>query len=190
MALLPHTGSTIEISPESLSLTADIAVRIGGPNPTSNPTTKSVPTPTRDPSGAALIIDYGPLSTIPTNSLRGIKSHQRTSPFLLAGQVDITADVDFTALAHAAIAASPNVAVHGPVEQASFLSAMGGAERAGMLARGAGDDEGRRRVEGAWRRLVDRGPVGMGKVYKVMGLVPFREGSVRRPVGFGGDVEG
>lgn len=188
-ALLPHTGSTIEISPESLTLAANIAIRIGGPNGAGkSPTIQR--SSGHAPSGAALIVDYGPLSTIPTNSLRGIKAHRRTSPFALAGQVDISADVDFTALAHAAIEASPGVAVHGPVEQAAWLGAMGGRERVEMLTRAAGDEEGRKRIEGAWRRLVDRSPVGMGRVYKVMAVVPFREGAARKPVGFGGDVVG
>lgn len=184
-ALLPQGGSTIEISPESLALAADIATRIGGPNATNN---QNISQPLQ-PSGAALILDYGPLSTIPTNSLRGMKSHVPISPFVLPGEVDISADVDFTGLAQAAISASPGVAVHGPVEQASFLLAMGIKERAEMLMKNAGDEEARRRIEVAWRRLVDRGPRGMGRLYKAMAIVPFvEEGDVRRPVGFGGDV--
>src|SRR5262249_17326666 len=62
-ALLPLPGSTIEISPESLSVAAQIARRIGGPN---------TPHQSGPPTGAALILDYGPSSTIPVNSLRGI----------------------------------------------------------------------------------------------------------------------
>jgi len=42
-------------------------------------------------------------------------------------------------------------------------------------------------VEKAWRRLVDRGPGGMGKVYKALAILPENEGK-RKPVGFGGDV--
>jgi hypothetical protein len=61
---------------------------------------------------------------------------------------------------------------------------MGGRERAGVLAKG----ENKGRVEGAWSRLVDTGGSGMGRVYKVLAVVPESEGR-RRPVGFGGDVE-
>ncbi|KAJ9649493.1 hypothetical protein H2199_000268 [Coniosporium tulheliwenetii] len=114
-SLLPHAGSIIEISPESLALAADFATRIGG-------TPKA---PKATPSGAALILDYGPLSTIPTNSLRGIRHHTRVSPFSLPGEVDISADVDFVGLAEAAINASPGVEVHGPVEQARFWGRWG-----------------------------------------------------------------
>jgi len=42
-------------------------------------------------------------------------------------------------------------------------------------------------IEKAWERLVDRGPGGMGKVYKALAILPENEGR-RRPVGFGGDI--
>jgi SAM-dependent MidA family methyltransferase len=187
-ALLAHTGATIEISPDSLATVADFAIRIGGPNPSSPLTGLHK---TKMPSGAALILDYGPSDTIPTNSLRGIRAHRPVSPFSSPGLVDVSADVDFIGLAHAALDASPGVEVHGPVEQASFLWAMGIKERAEMLeklARERSDEEGVERMEGAWKRLVDRGPSGMGRIYKAMAILPHQEGSVRRPVGFGGDI--
>lgn len=152
-----------------------------------------------------MILDYGPASTIPANTLRGIQSHKTVSPFTSPGIVDLSADVDFLALAEAALAASPSVEVHGPVEQAFFLSAMGIKERAERLVKNARSDDGKgvtgrveegeveiiKRLESGWKRLVDRGPTGMGRIYKAMALVPFIEGDrVRRPVGFGGDVVG
>ena len=195
--LLPTAGSTIEISPESLALVADMAKRIGGSTNTPNQQSK--------PRGAALILDYGPSNTIPTNSLRGIQNHKPISPFSSAGAVDLSADVDFLGLAHAALDASPAVEVHGPVEQAMFLSAMGIKERAEMLVKavdrgsGGGEDQGgkeekereevRQRIVGSWRRLVDRGPDGMGKTYKALAILPYNAAKeMRRPVGFGGDV--
>lgn len=104
--------------------------------------------------------------------------------------VDLSADVDFTALAEAALKASPGVEVHGPVEQGSWLEAMGIRARAEMIVKGlkAGDiGEGERRVMEAVERLVERGGGAMGKLYKVMAMVPERGG--KRPVGFGGRVE-
>lgn len=171
-------GSLIEVSPESHAYAQEFAKRIGG--------SPEVPKP--KPSGAALIIDYGPADTIPTNSLRGIRNHQRVSPLSSPGLVDLSADVDFTALAEAALNASPGVEVHGPVEQGAFLLGMGIKERAEMLIRSSNmDEEKKKRVESAWKRLVDRGGSGMGKVYKAMAIVPEADGK-RRPVGFGGDV--
>jgi SAM-dependent MidA family methyltransferase len=177
--LLAHPGANIEISPESLALVSDFAKRINGINDS------------KAPAGAALILDYGPSATIPTNSLRGIQSHKPISPLSSAGQVDISADVDFLGLAHAALDAAPDVEVHGPVEQALFLSAMGIKERADMLIEKAGqDEEVKKRIESSWKRLVDRGPDGMGKTYKAMAIVPhFPQRQMRRPVGFGGDIK-
>lgn len=177
-ALRSQPGSLIEISPESYAYAQEFAKRIGG----------SPSTPKSSPSGAALILDYGPSDTIPTNSLRGIRGHQRVSPLSSPGLVDLSADVDFVALAEAALTASLCVEVHGPVEQGAFLLGMGIKERASMLLKGSAlDEEKKNRVESGWQRLIDRGGSGMGKVYKAMAILP-ETGGKRRPVGFGGDV--
>lgn len=194
-ALLPTPGSVIEISPESHSYAAEFARRIGGSSPRddskatsySNKQTTPLPATKPTPSGAALILDYGPADTIPTSTLRGIRAHAPISPFSSPGFVDISADVDFLALTEAALAASPGVEVHGPVEQGTWLEAMGIRARADMICKGlAGDEEGKRRVEDAVQRLVERGGGGMGRIYKCLAIVPERGG--RRPVGFGGVV--
>ena len=87
--------------------------------------------------------------------------------------------------------------VHGPVEQADWLASMGGRERCDILLQRAGVREGTgtegnseevaERISSGWERLVDRGINGMGKLYKVMAIVPD-SGGKRKPVGFGGDV--
>ena len=190
-ALLSTPGSTIEISPESQSYVSDFAVRIGGPPPLKSPRKA----PKTKPTGAALIFDYGPSTHIPTSTLRGIRDHKPVSPFETPGLVDISADVDFLALTEAALNASPGVEVHGPVEQGFWLESMGIRERAEMICKGlkeggenSGDvAEARQRVIGAVERLVGRGPGGMGKMYKVLAIVPERGG--KRPAGFGGGAE-
>ena len=150
------------------------------------------------PSGGALILDYGPLHKIPTNSLRGIRAHKQVSPFSSPGLVDLSADVDFTALAEAATAASEGVEVHGPVEQGYWLESIGIRERAQMLCRAidketGSNDEGnekesrKRQIHQALERLVERGGGGMGRIYKAMAIIP-EGGGERRPVGFGGNV--
>ncbi len=118
--------------------------------------------------------------------------------------------------------ASPEVEVHGPVEQGAWLQAMGVRERAAMIVGGPGSSslaaggaraaaaaaagpetertekgsedvtlagDRRTRVMRAVERLIERGGGGMGRVYKVMAIVP-EAGGRRRPVGFGGGVEG
>lgn len=177
-ALKQTEGTVMEICPDAAIYTADFAARIGG----------SPKSPKAKPSGAALILDYGTADTVPINSLRGIRQHKIVSPFAAPGLVDLSADVDFAAVAEAAMLGSEGVEVHGPICQADFLELMGIRERAGVLVKNAGDKkevvEG---IEKAWKRLVDRGPSGMGKVYKALAILPENDGR-RRPVGFGGDV--
>ncbi|RHZ71316.1 hypothetical protein CDV55_108487 [Aspergillus turcosus] len=184
-------GSTIEVSPESRIYASDFARRIGGssqPPRTAGSRNAPAARPKRVPSGAALIMDYGTMSTIPINSLRGIQ-HHRTVPALSSpGQVDVSADVDFMALAEAAIEASEGVEVHGPVEQGDFLQVMGIAERMQQLLKGVEDEEKRKTLESGWKRLIERGGGGMGKIYKFMAIIP-ENGGRRRPVGFGGTVQ-
>jgi NADH dehydrogenase [ubiquinone] 1 alpha subcomplex assembly factor 7 len=221
-ALKDTADATIEISPESQAYLRDFAERIGGSNApapdkkppvsqlsgrtvSSGPAQEHIHKP--EPSGAALIIDYGPASGIPANSLRGIRSHRLTSPFESPGTTDLSADVDFLALAENAIIASPGVEAHGPVDQARFLTAMGIQERAAQLVKQAVDKERSgstgqdkteltetvKRIESGWKRLVDRSPQGMGSLYQVLAIVPYKPGKAdeprRRPVGFGGDIQ-
>ncbi|CAN8097274.1 unnamed protein product [Discula destructiva] len=184
-ALKTLPGALIEVCPDAALYASDFATRIGG--------SRAHPK-TRPGAGAALILDYGPGDgSVPVNSLRGISRHRRVSPFAEPGLTDLSADVDFAAVAEAALAASEGVEVHGPVDQAAFLEAMGIRERADMLVkalRAQGGEDGERKavdVEKAWKRLVSRAPDGMGKTYKALAILPENDGR-RRPVGFGGDV--
>jgi NADH dehydrogenase [ubiquinone] 1 alpha subcomplex assembly factor 7 len=175
--LKERPNSVIEISPESQSYAAEIARRIGGaPN-----------SPKSNPSGAALIIDYGPADTIPTSTLRGIRAHKLVSPFSSPGKVDISADVDFLALVEAAIEASEGVEAHGPMEQGQWLEQMGIRERAKILMESAQSDEKVETIRKAMLRLIERGGGGMGKLYKVLAITP-EAGGRRIPVGFGGSL--
>ena len=135
-----------------------------------------------------MILDYGTQDTVPINSLRGIREHKRVNPFSAPGLVDLSADVDFMAIAEAAMLASEGVEVHGPIRQGDFLELMGIRERAEMLSKAQGiSKEAAENIDRSWKRLVDRGPGGMGKVYKALAILPENDGR-RRPVGFGGDV--
>lgn len=172
-------GSVIEVCPDVSLYTGDFATRIGG----------SPERPKPRPSGAALILDYGTSDTVPINSLRGIRRHRRVNPFSAPGLVDLSADVDFTAIAEAATSASEGVEVHGPIRQGDFLELMGIRQRAEVLSRAPGlSKETVEGIERSWKRLVDRGPGGMGKLYKALAIIPENDG-LRRPVGFGGDVQ-
>ena len=172
-------GATIEISPDTALFASSIASRIGGSAAHAKP----------KPSGAALILDYGPGDgSVPANTLRGIRRHRRVSPFSEPGLVDISADVDFYSIVESAIRTSEGVEVHGPVEQANFLEAMGGQQRAQILADHAGNgSEKATKILSSWNRLVSRTPEGMGRIYKALAIVP-EFGGKRPPVGFGGRV--
>lgn len=182
-ALRSTPDAIIEICPDAALYATDFAARIGG----------SAQYPKDKPSGAALILDYGPGDgTVPINSLRGIRKHRHVSPFVDPGLTDLSADVDFAAIAEAALKASEGVEVHGPVDQGYFLESMGIKERAEMLIKSlraqAGEDSAKAAdVQRACTRLVDRGVEGMGKLYKALAILPENDGK-RRPVGFGGDV--
>ncbi|KAI9723080.1 MAG: hypothetical protein M1828_004328 [Chrysothrix sp. TS-e1954] len=185
-------GAVIEVSPETRATTAAISRLIGGDGAASeSPTSRQRKVKTKSvPSGAALIIDYGPQSVTPGNSLRGIRAHERVSPFTKPGQVDLSADVDFASVIEAALEASESVECHGPTHQAGWLESMGGGQRRDALTAqvsGADADVVKERIVKAWNRLVDRGPNGMGKLYQVLAIVPDSGGG-RKPVGFGGDV--
>ncbi|KAJ5112384.1 hypothetical protein N7532_000429 [Penicillium argentinense] len=187
-ALKSQPGSTIEVSPESRIYAADFARRIGGdgapPRSAKAPAPESVK---KTPSGAALIMDYGTMSTIPINSLRGIQNHKNVPPLSSPGQVDVSADVDFTSLAEAALEGSEGVEVHGPVEQGDFLTALGIEERMQQLLRKVKDEGHRKTLETGWKRLIEKSGGSMGQIYKVMTIIPENDGQ-RRPVGFGGGI--
>lgn len=196
-----QVSSRVEVSPESSRYIQEFARRIGGAAAADSSHSKGDAQAQGDskPTGAALIIDYGPLETVPVDSLRAIRKHKIVSPFLYAGEADISADVDFVALAHEALEASPGVEVHGPVEQGFWLGQLGIKHRAERLIAELGKRGGqlspeelekkKGELETGWKRLVEAGPKGMGKAYKVMTIVP-ENGGRRRPVGFGGSVLG
>jgi NADH dehydrogenase [ubiquinone] 1 alpha subcomplex assembly factor 7 len=93
-------------------------------------------------AGAALIIDYGRAGPPYGDSLVGIKGHAPASVLASPGQADLSARVDFGALASAAAdpasGGSASVAVHGPIPQAHFLLGLGLGARLSALEAAAG----------------------------------------------------
>ena len=112
--------------------------------------------------GAMLVIDYGYQGPAAGDTLQAVKAHRFADPFADPGEVDLTAHVDFTPLAHAA--RRGGVAVTGPVGQGPWLQAMGIDARLRALASAA---PGRAQELRAQRdRLVE--PQAMGELFKVM----------------------
>lgn len=115
--------------------------------------------------GAALVIDYGHAEPQTGSTLQAVRAHAKVDPFADPGTADLTALVDFAALA--AVAESRQCRWLGTVGQGAWLDALGGGLRARALAAAAADRG--EAVLAAYRRLTD--PDQMGELFKVMGLV-------------------
>jgi SAM-dependent MidA family methyltransferase len=137
--------------------------------------------------GAALIIDYGHCETSFGETLQAVQAHRRVDPLSDPGEADLTAHVDFAALARAGTACG--AAVFGPVTQGQFLSRLGIFKRAASLKRHATPSEAIE-IDRALLRLVGNGPMtgaagtvvpGMGALFKVMAMT---QPNLRAPAGF------
>ena len=117
--------------------------------------------------GAALIIDYGHLESAVGETLQAVGGHRFAEPLLAPGQVDLTAHVDFQALAQAA--EGMGARVHGAVTQAALLRRLGIRQRAAALKASAPPDYAGT-IEAAVARLTDEGRIGMGRLIKALGL--------------------
>jgi NADH dehydrogenase [ubiquinone] 1 alpha subcomplex assembly factor 7 len=121
----------------------------------------------RDQGGAALIIDYGHLRSEAGDTLQAIARHSFTDPLKAPGQADVTAHVDFQALAQAA--EDVGARVHGPATQGDFLKRIGIETRAVTLMAKA-SPEISEDISSALKRLVGGGRGGMGTLFKVLGV--------------------
>jgi NADH dehydrogenase [ubiquinone] 1 alpha subcomplex assembly factor 7 len=121
----------------------------------------------RDQNGAALIIDYGHVRSDAGDTFQAIARHSFTDPLKAPGQADVTAHVDFQALADAA--EDIGARVHGPVEQGEFLKRLGIETRAVTLMAKA-SHEVSEDISNALKRLVEGGRGGMGSMFKVLGI--------------------
>jgi NADH dehydrogenase [ubiquinone] 1 alpha subcomplex assembly factor 7 len=121
----------------------------------------------RDQDGAALIIDYGHVRSDAGDTFQAIARHSFTDPLKHPGQADVTAHVDFEALARAAD--DLGARVHGPVPQGDFLKRLGIETRALTLMAKA-SHEVSEDISGALQRLVGGGRGGMGQMFKVLAV--------------------
>ena len=151
-------GAVAEICPSALALAAALGRRLA-----------------RGP-GAALIVDYGTFPSIPGPSLRAVRRHHPVPVLADPGTADLSAHVDFAALAEAARAAG--AAVRGPVPQGRFLAALGAEARLAALAARATPAQ-RRDLASGVRRLLD--PREMGTLFKALA---FASPGLPAPPGF------
>jgi SAM-dependent MidA family methyltransferase len=116
--------------------------------------------------GAALLIDYGDWHSR-GDTLQALRRHAFADPLADPGEADLTAHVDFEALAQAA---APCTAT-GPVPQGVLLERLGITARAQALARRMTGAALTAHI-GAHRRLTH--PEEMGKLFKALALHPRR----------------
>jgi NADH dehydrogenase [ubiquinone] 1 alpha subcomplex assembly factor 7 len=121
----------------------------------------------RDQDGAALIIDYGHVRSDAGDTFQAIARHSFADPLKNPGQADVTAHVDFQALARAA--EDLGARVHGPVPQGDFLQRLGIETRALTLMAKA-SHEVSEDISGALKRLIGGGRGGMGQMFKVLAV--------------------
>jgi NADH dehydrogenase [ubiquinone] 1 alpha subcomplex assembly factor 7 len=139
--------AVIEVSPARAGAMAALAERI-----------------CRD-GGAALVIDYGYEGPAHGDTLQAVRQHRYDHPLAQPGEADLTAHVDFAALAEAARSAGALPRTR--LGQGEFLYRLGLAERASQLARGK-DDATQADIEAAVTRLA--GPEAMGKLFRVLAI--------------------
>jgi len=117
--------------------------------------------------GAALIFDYGYWGPAFGDTLQALKQHQPVAPLDEPGEADLTTHVDFHRLAQAA--AAQGARVHGLGTQGDFLQALGIGARASALKARATPAQAAD-IDQALARLTERGPTGMGELFKVLAV--------------------
>ncbi len=153
-ALLPDDaadapqGAIVEIAPARTALMATIAERLAAHG------------------GAGLFIDYGHLQPGVGDTLQALRKHNHDDVLANPGEADLTAHVDFAALA--AIVRAHGLDAHLST-QGDFLVGMGILERAGRLGADA-DQAAREKIAGEVERLA--GPQAMGDLFKVLAILP------------------
>ena len=139
-------GDVVEICPALRSIMSEVGRRIA------------------EHGGAALIVDYGSWR-MTGYTFQAMRRHAYADPLDAPGEADLTAHVDFEALAQAAApAAATPMATQG-----AFLERLGITSRAQVLARNLSGEQLAAHIA-AHRRLTH--PDEMGTLFKVMGVHP------------------
>jgi NADH dehydrogenase [ubiquinone] 1 alpha subcomplex assembly factor 7 len=125
--------------------------------------------------GAALLIDYGHAHFGLGDTLQAVAGHSFTDPLRAPGQADLTAHVDFAALAQSA--ESIGARIHGPIRQRDLFIRLGIERRAAALKANATKDKAIE-IEAAFARLIAEGAHGMGDLFKAMVIADPKYGAL------------
>jgi NADH dehydrogenase [ubiquinone] 1 alpha subcomplex assembly factor 7 len=152
-------GAIAERCPQGTAITQALAQRIAGDG------------------GAALFIDYGYYPSALGDTLQAMREHKFHPVLEEPGSADLTAHVDFGAIARAAELGGAKV--YGPVTQGGFLKSLGIEAREAALLKAATPAQ-QEAIRSSCQRLVD--PAQMGALFKVLALGQ-KDGPI--PDGFG-----
>ncbi len=130
-----------------------------------------------DQGGAALIIDYGHMRAGFGDTLQSVRKHQYWPPLKAPGSADVTAHVDFEALARTAI--DNGTVAYGPVSQGRFLEELGLTIRVEMLCKSKNAEQAEQIRAGAHRISA---PNEMGEIFKALCV---STADMPTPAGFG-----
>ena len=117
--------------------------------------------------GAALIVDYGHTRSSTGETLQAVGGHAFVNSLISPGEVDLTAHVDFEAIALAA--ESMGARIHGPVDQARLLRNLGIDKRAAALKAYVSPEK-VVEIDEACKRLLGETRTGMGKLFKAIAI--------------------
>jgi NADH dehydrogenase [ubiquinone] 1 alpha subcomplex assembly factor 7 len=125
--------------------------------------------------GAALIVDYGHAHSGLGDTLQAVARHAFTDPLREPGTADLTAHVDFEALAQCA--ETMGARIHGPIRQRDLFLRLGIEKRAAAL-KSAVSEEKAATIEIAFSRLIAGGARGMGELFKAIAIAAPKLGSL------------
>jgi SAM-dependent MidA family methyltransferase len=115
--------------------------------------------------GAALIVDYGHAESGFGDTLQAVREHKFADPLEHPGEADLTAQVDFAAVAD--WAQRQGATTHGPLSQGEFLRRLGIEARAARLKANATEQQAAD-IDAALARLT--APDQMGELFKVLAI--------------------
>lgn len=141
-------GAIIETSPASIAVMAELSARVA------------------QQGGAMLAIDYGYAGPAVGDTLQAVKAHRYADIFENPGDADLTAHVDFTALAECA--RQSGAAAYGPVDQGALLTMLGIQLRAAQLIKQNPDKQASLTAD--LHRLIHQDE--MGQLFKAIAVLP------------------
>jgi len=166
-------SSTVAIPESPIAIGDVLTDSILELNPTATEITRAIGPRFDEHDGVTLVIDYGYDKPALGDTLQAVKANSYVHPLAEPGEADLTAHVDFAALARAS-----RSYVLGPIPQGAFLESLGINVRAGLLKRR--NPERSTEIDAAVERLT--GPSDMGRLFKAMTI--FEGLDQEEPPGF------